>query len=61
VRETPRRRREIQPAWKPFIAPFFRFSHTRHAYILRGIGPWVGPVLVPIKQHPQPFKDEDHG
>ena len=27
------------------VAPLFRYSYFRDAYVMRGIGDWVGPVL----------------
>jgi len=41
----PRRRRNA-PRWaRPFLRPFFRFSFTREAWVLRGIGSYRGPVF----------------
>lgn len=46
MRENPRPRREIAAPTALLVRPFFRFSHSRHAFILRGIGHRAGPVLV---------------
>jgi len=37
--------------------PFFRYSYSRDAYVLRGVGNHRGPVLVPEAQ--QPVDDRD--
>ena len=29
------------------LLPFYRYDDLRHAYILRGVGQWLGPVLRP--------------
>jgi hypothetical protein len=54
-REVPRRRRRVSPVAVALLAPIFRYSSTRDAYILRGIGGRLGPVLVPDRRtnHPR--------
>jgi hypothetical protein len=44
---TPRRRREVHPAVVKLASPLFRWSESRNAYILRGVGKRFGPVLRP--------------
>jgi hypothetical protein len=36
----------MSPATLFLVRPLFRYSHPRDAYVLRGIGRSVGPVLV---------------
>jgi len=45
LRKIPRRRRYLSHRWLILLAPLFRFCPLRHAYILRLVGRWVGPVL----------------
>ena len=46
MRRTPRPRRTY-PAWmRPLVRVAFRYSQTRGAYVLRGIGHRYGPVLL---------------
>jgi hypothetical protein len=45
MREHPRRRHQLAPGIAPLIWPIFRFSHPRQAYVLRGVGNRIGPVL----------------
>ena len=45
MRVTPRRRRFITRARLWWLTPLLRYSYSRDAYILRGIGRHVGPVL----------------
>lgn len=45
MRSKPRRRREVSPGVLAALSPLFRHSLTRDAYVLRGIGRRVGPVL----------------
>jgi hypothetical protein len=35
----------IKPKTARRLVLAFRFSKRRHAYVLRGVGEWVGPVL----------------
>jgi hypothetical protein len=42
----PPRPRHEPPAWaRPLLRPFFRYSHGRDAWVLRGIGGSRGPVI----------------
>jgi hypothetical protein len=41
-----RPRRSISPLLLALLRPVFRYSLTRDAYVLRGIGARRGPVLV---------------
>jgi hypothetical protein len=45
MRETPRKRRHVPSPVIHLLFPFFRFSDTRSAYVLRGVGGRHGPVL----------------
>jgi hypothetical protein len=40
-----RRRRTISGGAVPFVAPLFRYSVSRRAYVLRVVGGRFGPVL----------------
>jgi hypothetical protein len=45
VREVPRRRREV-PDWTiVLLRPVLRYSASREAFVLRGLGNRMGPVL----------------
>jgi hypothetical protein len=46
-RIAPRPRRRVPPALLWVLAPIFRRSWARDAWVLRGIGERWGPVLVP--------------
>jgi hypothetical protein len=50
ARTTPRPRRQVNPALIRGLAPVVRYSAGRQAYVLRGVGGRLGPVLVP--KHP---------
>lgn len=41
----PRPRREVSATTLHALGWAFRHSYSRGAYVLRGIGKWVGPVL----------------
>jgi hypothetical protein len=43
---TPRPRREVGSVTLTMLRPLFRYSPMRDAYIVRGVGKSVGPVLV---------------
>jgi hypothetical protein len=45
LRTVPRPRRYLASYWLVLLAPFFRYSHGRDAYVLRVIGDHIGPVL----------------
>lgn len=42
---TQRPRREVSPATLACLRPFFRYSYSRDAFVLRAIGNTRGPVL----------------
>jgi len=59
MRSTPRPRHQVSPAVLTALTPFFRHSISRDAYVLRGIGARVGPVLTErtggrFSREPQP-------
>ena len=45
MRDLPRRRRHVSPAVFTAMSPLFRYSVSRDAYVLRGVGRRRGPVL----------------
>lgn len=45
MRESARPRREINRRVILVVKPFFRYSLGRDAYVLRGVGNRIGPVL----------------
>jgi hypothetical protein len=45
MRTQPRPRRYIARHWFVLLRPVVRYSATRDAWVLRGIGRWRGPVL----------------
>jgi hypothetical protein len=45
MRTHQRRRRFVAPHWLLVLKPVLRYSTTRDAYVLRGIGNSKGPVL----------------
>ena len=46
-----RPRRPLSPLLLGLLRPFLRYSLTRDAYVLRGIGNRHGPVLVDRRRH----------
>lgn len=46
MRTTPRRRHHVHPVVLALLRPALRYSYTREAYVLRGVGNHRGPVLV---------------
>jgi hypothetical protein len=46
MRTTPRPRHHVNPVVLALLRPALRYSYTREAYVLRGIGNHRGPVLV---------------
>jgi hypothetical protein len=44
-RDQPRRRHKVSARTAKLLAPLFAYSYYRDAYILRGIGDWIGPVF----------------
>ena len=47
MRTSPRNPRTVHPAVMVVLNPLFRHSMTRDAYVLRGVGHRLGPVLRP--------------
>ena len=45
MRTMKRPRRYVAGHWIVALRPFLRYSHARDAYVLRGVGSSVGPVL----------------
>jgi hypothetical protein len=45
LRTVQRPRRYLAAHWLVLLAPFFRYSYGRDAYVLRAVGDRVGPVL----------------
>jgi hypothetical protein len=45
MRDSPRRRHYVSPFTLVLLRPVLRYSPSRAAYVLRGIGGRVGPVL----------------
>ena len=50
---TRRKRRYVSPALLSVLRLLFRHSGSRDAYVLRGVGHRVGPVLRPSYQEPR--------
>lgn len=46
MRTTPRSRHHLHPLLLALFRPALRYSYTREAYVLRGIGNHRGPVFV---------------
>jgi hypothetical protein len=40
-----RRRRYVAENWLTLLSPVYRYSYSRDAYVLRGVGRRAGPVL----------------
>lgn len=47
MRTTHRPRREVSAATLTLLRPVLRYSSSRDAYVLRGVGNRMGPVLRP--------------
>jgi hypothetical protein len=45
MRNIRRQRRYVAKRWLVVLKPVLRYSHTREAFIIRGVGTSVGPVL----------------
>ncbi len=45
LRTVRRPRRYVAQHWLTLLAPAFEYDYSRDAYILRGIGEHIGPVL----------------
>lgn len=55
MRTTPRRRHHVHPVVLALLRPALRYSYTREAYVLRGIGNHRGPVFSEVAE---PAADE---
>jgi hypothetical protein len=45
MRNVRRQRHYVGRHWLVMMKPVLRYSHTREAFVLRGVGSSVGPVL----------------
>jgi len=45
VGRTPRPRHDVPTSVRPLLRPFFRYSYTRDAWVLLGVGRKRGPVI----------------
>jgi hypothetical protein len=45
-----RKRRYVSKHWFNLASPLLRYSYSRDAYVLRGVGRRVGPVLRPERR-----------
>jgi hypothetical protein len=52
MRRVKRPRRYVARHWLVLLAPVTRYSVSRDAYVLRGVGRRVGPVLRLDRRHP---------
>jgi hypothetical protein len=62
MRSAARPRRYIPRTWLLILTPGLRYSETRDAFVLRGIGSSRGPVLRPDRRrrrHRAPFEGVD--
>jgi hypothetical protein len=50
MRSVKRPRRYVPRYWLVILRPLLRFSLTRNAYVLRGIGRRAGPVMRPDRR-----------
>jgi len=55
MRTVRRPRRYIDASWLTMLRPVVRYSRSRDAYILRGVGAKLGPVLRVDRRHGRPF------
>jgi len=51
MRSERRTRRYVQRHWLTLLWPVMRYSNSRNAYVLRGVGRRVGPVLRVERRH----------
>jgi hypothetical protein len=49
-RTVPRTRRYVPPSLLTLLTPLFRYSYPRDAFVLRGVGRRMGPVLRPDRR-----------
>jgi hypothetical protein len=59
MRTIRRPRHYIARHWFVLLRPVLRYSRSRDAYLLRGIGVKTGPVLRPDRRTGQPFDGVD--
>jgi hypothetical protein len=59
MRTVRRPRKYIDASWMTLLRPVLRYSRSRDAYILRGVGAKLGPVLRVDRRHGQPFTGVD--
>jgi hypothetical protein len=45
-----RTRRYVAGHWLSLLRPLFRYSYSRDAFVLRGVGRAMGPVLRPDRR-----------
>jgi hypothetical protein len=50
MRNEQRPRRYIASSWLVLLTPLLRYSVTRDAFVLRGVGAYYGPVLRPERR-----------
>jgi hypothetical protein len=56
MRTVRRPRRYIATTWFAILRPAFRYSRSRDAFVLRGLGSTVGPVLrIDRRSRQRPF------
>lgn len=53
MRTVPRPRRYVEQHWLLLLMPVLRYSSSRRAYLLRGVGNRIGPVLRPERRATQ--------
>ena len=53
MRSVTRPRRYTAPHWLTLLRPLLRYSANRDAYVLRGVGGSIGPVLRPDRRSRQ--------
>ncbi len=53
MRTVPRPRRYVAWHWLRLLTPVLRYSSSRRAYLLRGVGDRFGPVLRPERRATQ--------
>jgi len=51
MRTVRRQRRYVSSTWLTLLGPLLRYSASRDAYVLSGIGGRVGPVLRENRRH----------
>jgi hypothetical protein len=59
MRTVRRPRHYVARHWLTLLSPLLRYSRSRDAYVLRGIGVKTGPVLRADRRTGQPFDGVD--